>query len=90
MGTSGCKLTPSHRPMQCVAGDATLQVSTKRQVGFGETHKLVGGHPALGNWDVGSAPAMNWSDGNVWTVYIQLPVGAEVEFKVGSCRHTLS
>eukprot|EP00891_Asterochloris_glomerata_P009171 jgi/Astpho2/9171/gw1.00137.46.1_t len=24
---------------------------------------------------------MNWSDGNVWTVDIQLPVGAEVEFK---------
>ena len=49
---------------------------------FGESHKVVGGHPALGNWDVTSAPQMQWNDGNVWTLEVQLEEGSDVEFKV--------
>ena len=52
------------------------------QVSFGEGHKVVGGHPSLGNWDVTNAPLMQWNDGNVWTLEVQLPEGSDIEFKV--------
>lgn len=43
---------------------------------------MVGGHPALGDWDVQNAPQMQWNDGNVWTLEVQLEEGSDVEFKV--------
>ena len=52
------------------------------QVAFGESHKIVGGHPSLGSWDVGAAPFMHWSDGNIWTLDIDVPAGQGLEFKV--------
>ena len=52
------------------------------QVSFGESHKVVGGHPSLGDWDVSNAPQMQWNDGNVWTLEVQLPEGSDIEFKV--------
>ena len=52
------------------------------QISFGESHKVVGGHPSLGNWDVGNAPQMQWNDGNVWTLEVQLPEGSDIESKV--------
>ena len=52
------------------------------QVSFGESHKVVGGHPSLGDWDVSNAPQMQWNDGNVWTLEVQLPAGSDIEFKV--------
>ncbi|KAL3145446.1 2,3-dihydroxyphenylpropionate/2,3-dihydroxicinnamic acid 1,2-dioxygenase, variant 2 [Trebouxia sp. C0009 RCD-2024] len=51
------------------------------QVSFGESHKVVGGHPSLGDWDVSNAPQMQWNDGNVWTLEVQLPEGSDIEFK---------
>ena len=53
-----------------------------QQVSFGESHKVVGGHPCLGDWDVSNAPQMQWNDGNVWTLDVQLPEGSDIEFKV--------
>jgi len=55
------------------------------QVSFGESHKVVGGHPCLGDWDVSNAPQMQWNDGNVWTLDVQLPEGSDIEFKVSHC-----
>ena len=55
------------------------------QVSFGESHKVVGGHPCLGDWDVSNAPQMQWNDGNVWTLDVQLPEGSDIEFKVQCC-----
>ena len=52
------------------------------QVAFGEVHKIVGADPALGAWDLGSAPAMAWSEGDVWRLDASLPAGS-AEFKVG-------
>jgi len=53
------------------------------QVAFGEAHKIVGADPALGAWDLGAAPAMTWSEGDVWRLEVSLPAGA-TEFKVGA------
>ena len=36
----------------------------------------------LGDWDTGSAPAMTWNDGHVWTLEVDLPQGSELQFKV--------
>lgn len=55
------------------------------QVAFGEAHKIVGADPALGAWDLGAAPAMAWSEGDVWRLEVSLPAGA-TEFKVGAGR----
>ena len=52
------------------------------QVAFGESHKLVGGHPSLGGWDPDNAPAMCWNDGDVWTLDLDLPPEEDLEFKV--------
>lgn len=57
------------------------------QVSFGESHKVVGGHPSLGDWDVTNAPQMQWNDGNIWTLEVQLPEGSDIEFKVNAKAH---
>ncbi len=61
------------------------------QVAFGETHKLVGAHPHLGGWNPDAAPSMSWSDGDVWTLDLDLPPGEDLEFKVCFwCLHIAS
>ena len=58
------------------------------QLSYGEFHKIVGGHPSLGNWDVDAAPEMSWSDGDTWRMDVQLPANQQIEFKV-RCMHRL-
>jgi hypothetical protein len=53
------------------------------QIAYGEVHKIVGGHPSLGDWNVDAAPAMQWSDGDVWSLDVSMPAGTSLEFKVG-------
>ncbi|CAA7389891.1 unnamed protein product [Spirodela intermedia] len=48
---------------------------------FGEQFLLVGEDTKLGSWKPGSAMPMEWSDGDVWTVEMDLPVGKEIKFK---------
>ena len=74
-------LSCSHgrHPLHCLL---QLVTSHEFQVSFGESHKVVGGHPSLGDWDVSNAPQMQWNDGNVWTLEVQLPEGSDIEFKV--------
>jgi len=55
------------------------------QVAYGEAHRIVGGHPSLGNWNVDAAPQMSWSEGDVWTLDINVPEGTDLEFKVRRC-----
>ena len=59
------------------------------QLSYGEFHKIVGGHPSLGNWDVDAAPEMSWSDGDTWRMDVQLPANQQIEFKV-RCMHRLA
>ena len=56
------------------------------QLSYGEFHKIVGGHPSLGNWDVDAAPEMSWSDGDTWRMNVQLPANQQIEFKVRCMR----
>ena len=52
------------------------------KVGYGESHKIVGSAAELGDWNVDSAPHMSWSEGDFWTLDLDVPVGTELEFKV--------
>ena len=86
-----CTLQCSPWPMHCDALLCTApvirllpslqKVSICSQVAFGETHKIVGGHPSIGDWNVDAAPAMNWSDGDVWSLDVNVPSGTGLEFK---------
>ncbi len=62
------------------------QFSLALQVAFGEVHKIVGGHASLGDWNVDAAPAMQWSDGDVWSLDVTVPNGSNLEFKARRCR----
>ena len=43
---------------------------------------MVGSCPALGAWDVATAPDLHWTDGDVWTQAVEVPAGAQIEYKV--------
>ena len=44
--------------------------------------QVVGSSAELGNWNADDAPALQWSEGDVWNVMLQLTPG-DYEFKVG-------
>ena len=49
----------------------------------GEDVVLVGSHPSLGSWDLGSALPLAWSDGHVWRASVEVdPDCACLEYKV--------
>ena len=50
----------------------------------GKVHKIVGADPALGAWDLGRAPEMAWSEGDVWRLDVSLPAAGMTEFKASS------
>lgn len=54
------------------------------QVAFGESLRLVGSDSVLGGWDVAQGPELQWSDGDVWSLDLQVPAGQQLRFKVGA------
>lgn len=51
------------------------------EVQFGQSIRVIGSHPTLGDWQIDAAPTMNWSPGNVWVYEAELPAGSVVEYK---------
>ncbi len=51
------------------------------QVEYGEHLRVVGSHELLGGWEVAAAPELRWNKGDVWTATLQLPAGAQFEYK---------
>lgn len=62
---------------------ARVTFKAKRTLPFGQVLKLVGGHPAMGDWDCAEAPVMKWTEGDVWQLELDLPSG-EHEFKAAA------
>lgn len=58
--------------------DVTFEVV--RHVEYGQTVTLVGNVDSLGNWDPEASVPMLWSEGDVWTAQLALPLGS-LEFK---------
>ncbi len=59
-------------------------LSVPVQLKYGEFHKIVGGHPSLGDWNLDAAPQMSWSEGDTWSADVQIPAGQQIDFKVCS------
>ncbi|PPD66302.1 hypothetical protein GOBAR_DD36819 [Gossypium barbadense] len=53
----------------------------KKECSFGEHFFIVGDHPMLGSWDPESCIPLTWSEGHVWAVELDIPVGISVQFK---------
>jgi len=54
---------------------------------YGEGLRLVGGHEALGNWDLQQSVLLNWDSNNVWvTEPIELPVDGVYVYKYVVCE----
>ena len=41
----------------------------------------MGSHERLGAWDLAAAVPAAWSEGHAWTATVELPLGAEIEYK---------
>ncbi|TVU36447.1 hypothetical protein EJB05_18382, partial [Eragrostis curvula] len=53
----------------------------QKKCAFGQQFLVVGDDPALGLWDPTKAAALDWSEGDVWTVNTDLPANRLIEFK---------
>ena len=49
---------------------------------FGQSLKIVGGAPALGNWEASTGCSLEWAEGNNWKGAAEIEAGSEVEFKL--------
>ncbi|KAL8192698.1 hypothetical protein R6Q57_027146 [Mikania cordata] len=58
-----------------------VQFQLQRECSFGQNFLITGDHPILGLWDPKNAISLTWSDGHVWTVDIDIPVGKCIKFK---------
>lgn len=65
-----------------------VKFQLRKECMFGEQFLIVGGDPAFGSWDPTSAIPLNWSDGHVWTVQLDIPVGKSINFKFILKRRT--
>ncbi|KAM2566838.1 hypothetical protein TB1_009290 [Malus domestica] len=58
-----------------------VRFQLQKECSFGQEFLIVGDDPMFGLWDPASAIPMNWSDGNVWTVELDISVGKSIQFK---------
>ncbi|XVF76802.1 hypothetical protein PTKIN_Ptkin13bG0296200 [Pterospermum kingtungense] len=58
-----------------------VKFQLQKKCSFGEHFFMVGDHPLLGLWDPESAIPLTWSEGHVWTVELDIPVGISIQFK---------
>ncbi|EXC23671.1 hypothetical protein L484_015581 [Morus notabilis] len=67
----------------CVNQSKTVHVKFHllKECVFGEQFLIVGDDPMFGLWDPESAVPLNWSEGHVWTVELDIPVGKSIQFK---------
>ncbi|KAI1454080.1 carbohydrate-binding module family 20 protein [Annulohypoxylon moriforme] len=81
--------TPTTSTAACAASasGSTVALTFNQAVvtSYGETIKIVGSIPALGSWDVGSAPALSaakYTAANpLWSVTLSLAAGTTFEYK---------
>ncbi|PRQ42963.1 putative phosphoglucan, water dikinase [Rosa chinensis] len=58
-----------------------VKFQLQKECSFGQHFLIVGDDPMLGLWDPERAIQMDWSDGNVWSVELDIPVGKSIQFK---------
>ncbi|XP_011047441.1 PREDICTED: uncharacterized protein LOC105141784 [Populus euphratica] len=58
-----------------------VKFQLRKECSFGEQFTIVGDDPLLGLWDPESGIPLNWSDGHLWTVEMDIPVEKSIQFK---------
>nr|XP_028956374.1 uncharacterized protein LOC103420140 [Malus domestica] len=58
-----------------------VQFNLHKECKFGESFLLVGSEPIMGQWDPSNATPMNWSDGNIWNIELNVPTGIAIQYK---------
>lgn len=73
-------LIPACPAAVCLPSDCVFRILCL-QVDFGQQVLVVGNVPELGGWELGRAPQMTWSEGDNWSVAVEVPAGSQFEFK---------
>jgi hypothetical protein len=58
-----------------------VKFELQRECHFGQQFKVVGGDCQFGDWDPSAAVPLNWSEGHLWTVEVDVPEGKKFEYK---------
>ncbi|KAF7845381.1 Phosphoglucan, water dikinase, chloroplastic [Senna tora] len=58
-----------------------IKFQLQKDCKFGEQFLIVGDDPIMGAWDPSNALPMTWSEGHVWFVEMDIPVGKTIQFK---------
>ncbi|KAI7841904.1 hypothetical protein COHA_004432 [Chlorella ohadii] len=78
---------PARRAALCFSnadGNVSVSFRLPYRCKYGQKLCLIGSNDVLGSWHVDRAVAMNWTEGDVWTVELQLPAngnGVQLEYK---------
>ncbi|KAJ7964168.1 Phosphoglucan, water dikinase, chloroplastic-like protein [Quillaja saponaria] len=58
-----------------------VKFQLQKECWFGEQFFVVGNDPAIGLWNPTRAIPLNWSEGDIWSVELDIPAGLQIEFK---------
>ncbi|KAK6943101.1 Carbohydrate binding module family 20, partial [Dillenia turbinata] len=60
---------------------AHVKFQLRKECMFGEQFLIVGDDPMLGLWDPESAIPLEWSDGHLWTLEMDIPMEKSIQYK---------
>eukprot|EP00873_Tetraselmis_striata_P021787 jgi/Tetstr1/442051/TSEL_030232.t1 len=86
-GNSAPRAFKAARHVRCQAtsasdGSSGVSFKVQQEVPFKTFFKVCGNVEALGAWDLDKAPAMEWSEGHVWSLDLPVPAGVDLEYKL--------
>eukprot|EP00210_Caulerpa_lentillifera_P007880 g7521.t1 len=70
-----CSSQDKETPVSEVLEETPVELRVQANLRFGESFKVCGNCEALGNWKLESAPELNWNEGDIWKLNLDLPIG---------------
>ncbi|KAK6943519.1 Carbohydrate binding module family 20 [Dillenia turbinata] len=65
----------------CQLKTANVKFQLRKKCMFGEQFLVVGDDPVLGLWDPEGAIPLEWSDGHLWTLELDIPTEKSIQYK---------
>ncbi|KAI3930050.1 hypothetical protein MKW92_014910 [Papaver armeniacum] len=83
LSTSGSTLFPETEDDVCNEEIKIVQVKFQlvKDCLFGQDILVVGDDPIIGVWDPSNAIPLEWSDGHLWSVQLDIPINKSIQFK---------
>ncbi|KAI3886571.1 hypothetical protein MKX03_005490 [Papaver bracteatum] len=83
LSTSGSSLFPETEGEVCNQEIKIVQVKFQlvKDCLFGQDILVVGDDPIIGVWDPSNAIPLEWSDGHLWSVQLNIPINKSIQFK---------